>query len=199
MVPKQAVQDQGGVGWGVDGRPEHIKEAIKKSLSRLDVKQIQLYQLHAPDHRVPIKESIKALKELQDNGLIKHIGVSNFNLKQLKEAQTVTNIVSVQNHFNLANKRDEKELLPYLTENNIAYLPYFPLGSGRIIKDPKLMEIAQRINGTPSQIALGWIITKWPTAIPIPGTKNQLHLYENLKTTDVEIPEDLMEQLDSLY
>ena len=199
IATKAGCTRPGGVGWGTDGRPEHIKQAIHKSLGRLNTKKIELYQLHAPDPIIPVEESIKALKELQETGLIKHVGVSNFNLKQLREAQKITDVVSVQNHFNLANKKDEKELLPYLTENKIAYIPYFPIGSGRIIRDSRLIEIAQKINITPAQLALGWIITKWPTAIPIPGTTNHLHLYENLKTKDVEISEKIIKELDSLY
>lgn len=189
----------GGTGWGTDGNPEHIKKAIRDSLKRLDIKQVELYQLHAPDYRVPLRDSIKALKELQDNGFIKHIGVSNFSLIQLKEAQKYAEIVSVQNHFNLSQKKDEDELLPYLTDNKIAYIPYFPLGSGRIVKDPRIIEIAARVNMTPSQLALGWIITKWPTAIPIPGTRSQLHIYENLKAADIELDEETINELDSLY
>ncbi len=188
-----------GTGWRTDGRPEHIKEAIKGSLERLGVKQIFLYQLHAPDPKVPIKETLRAFKELQEQGLFKCIGVSNFNLEQLKEAQKTVEVVSVQNHYNLANKKDEEELLPYLTDNNIAYLPYFPLGSGRLLNERRVIEIAGKAVVTPSQLALSWILAKWPTAIPIPGTRNKQHLDENMKSADAEMDEKLINELDSLY
>ena len=187
-----------GVEWDTDGRAEHIKKAIHDSLRRLQMKQIFLYQLHAPDHRVPLQESITALKELQDSGVVKHLGVSNFNVKQVQEAQKIIEIVSVQNHFNLFHKQDERDLLPYLTKNNIAYIPYFPLGSGRVVQDKRLAEIAQKINATPAQVALAWILTKWPTAIPIPGTKRKEHMDENKNAARIELTEKIIKQLDTL-
>lgn len=188
-----------GYEWDTDGRPEHIVEAIKESLERLGLNRIYLYQLHAPDHRVPFIETIKAFQELQNQNLIKFIGLCNVSLKELKEAQKIIDVVSVQNHFNLSYKKDEKELLPYLTENNIAYIPYFPLGSGRLLRNPGLIKIANNLGVTPSQAALSWILSKWAVAIPIPGTKNKFHLDENIKAADVKLPEKTVEELDSLY
>src|SRR3990167_9029734 len=187
IATKAGCTRPGGIDWDTDGRPEHIKEAIYESLNRLQIKQIFLYQLHAPDYRVPFKETIKAFKELQDNGSIKHIGLCNVNLEQFIDAQKIVDVVSVQNHFNLAFKRDEDELLPYLTEYNIAFLPYFPLGSGRLLTNRELIEISKKINAAPAQIALSWILSKWPTAIPIPGTKNKKHFDENMKAAKVEL------------
>ena len=189
----------GGHDWDTDGRSVHLKQACTESLQRLGMKQIYLYQLHAPDHRVPFEESLHALKELQNTKLIKHIGLSNINLEQLWQAQKIITVVSVQNHFNLAHKGDEKELLPYLTQHKIAYIPYFPLGSGRLLKDTRLIRIAQELKLTPSQVALAWILQKWSTAIPIPGTKNKEHLMDNMKAAEVKLPEKVMEELDGLY
>ena len=188
-----------GHTWDTDGSHEHIKQGIKDSLQRLNIKQIYLYQLHAPDHRVPFQESILALKELQDKKLIKFIGLSNVDLSLLKEAQEIVNIVSVQNHFNLAFKKDEHELLPYLTENNIAYIPYFPLGGGRLLKNPKLINLAKELKLTTSQIALSWILNKWSIAIPIPGTKDKDHLNDNIKAAEIDLNEKTIEKLDSLF
>lgn len=187
-----------GIEWDTDGRAEHIKKAIHDSLRRLQLKQIELYQLHAPDHRVPLKESLMALKELQETGLVKHLGVSNFSLKQVQEAQKIIDIVSVQNHFNLFHKQDEQDLLPYLTKNNITYIPYFPLGSGRLLQNKKVQEIAKKAGCTPAQLALSWILHQWPTAIPIPGTRRKEHLDENRTAVDVELTEKVMEELDAL-
>ena len=188
-----------GIEWDTDGRPEHIKEAIQDSLKRLGVEKIWLYQLHAPDNKIPLKESLRAFKELQSQGLIEHIGVSNFSLQQLKEAQEIIEVVSVENHFNLAFKMDEQELLPYLGEQHIAYLPYFPLGAGRLLQTPKLIELSKQLEITQSQLALSWIISKWPTAIPIPGTTNKQHLLENMKASNIKLEKEIIEKLDGLY
>jgi len=199
IATKAGLTRPGGRGWDTDGRYEHIKEAIHDSLKRLNIKKIELYMLHSPDDKVPLKESLRAFKELQDQGLLKNIGVSNFSLEQLKEAQYIVDVVSVENHFSLSFKRDEKELLPYLTEEKIAYLPYFPLGSGKLLQDKKLKEISEELNLTPSQVALSWITTKWPTAIPIPGTQNKEHLLENIKAADIKLEKDIIKKLDGLF
>ncbi len=201
IATKAGCTRPGGYGWGTDGRPEHIKKAIHESLKRLDVKHIHLYQLHAPDHthRIPLKQSVNALKELQSVGLVKFIGLSNVSLEELREAEKIVEIVSVQNHYNIAFKRDEEELLPYLTRNNITYIPYFPLGSGRLLSDPKLKGVAQRSNITTSQICLAWMLNKWPTAIPIPGTKNKEHLDENIKAAEIELPQKVIKEINELY
>lgn len=199
IATKAGCTRPGGINWDTDGRPEHIKKAIEGSLERLKMKKIELYQFHAPDRKIPLKESIKAFKELQENGLIKNIGVSNFDLKQLKEAQKIINVVSVQNHFNLAYKRDEVDLLPYLRENNISFIPYFPLGSGRLLTEIKLMEIAGELNISVSQLALAWIINKWENAIPIPGTRNKKHLEENMKAIEIKLDEKIINEINNLF
>src|SRR3989338_768863 len=199
IATKAGCTRPGGYGWDTDGRPEHIKKAIEGSLKRLGAKKIELYMLHAPDHRVPFKESLKAFKELQEQGLVNKIGVSNFSLRQLKDARKIIEVVSVENHYNLDFRKDEKDLLPYLTENDIAYLAYFPLGSGKLSNDAKLSEIAKELGITGSQLALSWILSKWPTAIPIPGTKNKKHLLENIKAADIKLEKEIIGRLDKLF
>jgi len=199
IATKAGLKRPGGTGWHTFGNPDHIKEAIKGSLERLGVDKIELYMLHAPDPEIPLIDSLKAFKELQEEGLVKNIGVSNFSLKQLKEAQTLIKVVSVENHFSLSFKGDEQELLPYLTENKIAFLPYFPLSSGKLLQNEKLNEIAKELNLTSSQVALSWITTKWPTAIPIPGTQNKEHLLENIKAADITLDKETINKLDSLF
>ena len=188
-----------GYQWDTDGRPEHIREVVKESLERLNIKQIHLYQLHAPDHRVPFRDTIKIFKELQEQGLVKFIGLCNVSIQELQEAQKIIDVASVQNHYNLAFKRDEDLLLPYLTKNDIAFIPYFPLGSGRLLVNSQLIKISQKYGLTPSQLALSWILHKWPTAIPIPGTRNTLHLDENMKAAEIELQDKIVNELDSLY
>jgi len=198
IMTKAGCTRPGGTGWGTDGRPEHIKEAIHSSLKRLQIDKIELYMLHAPDDEVPFMDSLKAFKELQASGIVKNIGVSNFNLDQLKEAQKIVEVVSVENHFSLAHKNDETDLLPYLTEQKIAFLPYFPLSSGNLLQNKKLNEISKELNLKPSQVALSWITTKWPTAIPIPGTTSKEHLIENMKSVDIKLEKEIVEKLDNL-
>jgi len=199
IATKAGLSRPGGTGWHTFGNPDHIKEAITGSLKRLGVDKIELYMLHAPDPEIPLIDSLKAFKELQEQGLVKNIGVSNFSLEQLKEAQKLIKVVSVENHFSLSFKADEQELLPYLTENKIAFLPYFPLSSGKLLQNEKLNEIAKELNLTPSQVALSWITTKWPTAIPIPGTQNKEHLLENIKAADITLDKETINKLDSLF
>lgn len=199
VATKAGCTRPGGVGWDTDGRPDHIREAVRGSLARLGVKRIELYQLHAPDHRVPLRESMLAMRELQEEGLVKHIGVSNFSLAQLKEAQRLVDVVSVQNRYNIAFRRDERELLPYLTEHSIPYLPYFPLGSGQLLNQPAVRRIAERERITAAQLALAWILAKWPTAIPIPGTRSIKHLEENMKAGEVTLSERVVREIDGLY
>jgi len=199
IATKAGLSRPGGTGWHTFGKPDHIKEAIKGSLKRLGVDKIELYMLHAPDPEVPLIDSLKAFKDLQEQGLVNNIGVSNFSLEQLKEAQEIIKVVSVENHFSLSFKADEQELLPYLTENKIAFLPYFPLSSGKLLQNEKLNEMAKELNLTPSQVALSWITTKWPTAIPIPGTQNKEHLLENIKAADIKLEKETIEKLDGLF
>jgi len=199
IATKAGLKRPGGTAWDTFGNPEHIKEAIKGSLERLGMDKIELYMLHAVDPKVPLIDSLKAFKELQEQGLVKNIGVSNFSLEQLKEAQKLIKVVSVENHFSLSFKGDEQELLPYLTENKIAFLAYFPLSSGKLLQNEKLNEIAKELNLTPSQVALSWITTKWPTAIPIPGTQNKEHLSENIKAADIKLEKETINKLDSLF
>ena len=188
----------GGYGWDTDGSPAHLKKTIMESLKRLGLKQIFLYQLHAPDYRVPFESSIIALKELQEQGYIKHIGLCNVNLGQLEDAEKIVKVESVQNHFNLYHKMDEQELLPYLSKNKIAFLPYFPLGSGELLKEKRLISMSRKLNLTPAQICLAWIL-KWPNAIPIPGTRSKEHFNENMKAAEISLSEDAIEELDNLY
>jgi len=199
IATKAGLKRPGGTAWASHGNPDHIKEAINGSLERLGVDKIELYMLHAPDPEIPLIDSLKAFKELQEQGLVKNIGVSNFSLSQLKEAQKLIKVVSVENHFSLSFKGDEQELLPYLTENKIAFLAYFPLGSGKLLQNEKLNEIAKELNLTPSQVALSWITSKWPTAIPIPGTQNKDHLLENIKAADIKLDKEVIEKLDGLF
>ncbi|MEK6963798.1 MAG: aldo/keto reductase [Nanoarchaeota archaeon] len=206
ITTKAGCTRPGGVDWGLDGRPEHIKEAIKASLKRLGLKRIKLYQLHSPDPNVPFEDTVRAFKELHGKGLFEQFGLSNVSLEQLKIAQKIIPVVSVQNQFRVQYKKDEAELLPYLTKHNIAFLPYFPLGgnfngvaSPKLRQEPKLQEIAKKLKISVSQLCLAWILNKWPTAIPIPGTTSKEHLLENIQAAKIELPKEVIKKMDEMY
>jgi aryl-alcohol dehydrogenase-like predicted oxidoreductase len=180
--------------WGPSGRPEHLREACEGSLRRLRVDQIDLYQMHVPDSGVPYEESIGALKELQDEGKVRQIGVSNVDLDQLATARGIVDVVSVQNRFNLG-ERSSAELLAACQEDGIAFIPWFPLNAGALAEPGGVAtEIAARHDATPAQIALAWLL-QTPTTLPIPGTASIEHLEENLTAPSLELSDEEMAEL----
>jgi aryl-alcohol dehydrogenase-like predicted oxidoreductase len=166
--------------WVPDGRPEHLREFCEASLARLRLERIDLYQLHTPDPKVPIEESIGAIAELRAQGKIRHIGVSNFSVEQIEAARRIAPIVSVQNHYNLAY-RESEPVVEYCTANGLGFIPFFPLGYGNLIRTGKrLREVAGRTGFTPSQVALAFLLMRSPVMLPIPGTSSVAHLEENI-------------------
>ncbi|TMK28844.1 MAG: aldo/keto reductase, partial [Actinobacteria bacterium] len=167
--------------WEVDGRPEHLKEACEASLRRLRLERIDLYQLHGPDSNVPIEESVGALAELQREGKIRHIGVSNVDENQLARAQTAATIVSVQNQYNIADRTSEP-VLRACEREGIVFLPYFPIGAGWRAATPSdaVARVAEKHGATSHQVALAWLLRHSPLTVPIPGTSSLSHLEENV-------------------
>jgi pyridoxine 4-dehydrogenase len=191
--------------WVPDCSPQHLKDAIEGSLDRLRLRQIDLYQLHTVDQLVPFEDSLRALKELQGEGKIRHIGVSNVSLAQLKAALEIVHVVSVQNHYNVANRSSE-DVLQECERLGIAFLPYFPLGGGGwttednlTTTDSPLSAIAKKHNVTPGQIALAWLLHHSPVIIPIPGTASLDHLEENTQAIDIELCSDEVAQIEQLF
>jgi pyridoxine 4-dehydrogenase len=184
--------------WVLNGRPEHLKQACEDSLRRLRLDRIDLYQLHAIDPNVPLAESLGALKDLQDQGKVRHIGVSNFNARQLDEARGVVDVVSVQNRYSLSD-RGSQDVLDACEQHGIAFLPYFPLAAGRLTTaaQGELAEIAQAHDATPGQIALAWLLQSSPNTIPIPGTSSGVHLEENVAAARLELSSAEMAALDA--
>jgi aryl-alcohol dehydrogenase-like predicted oxidoreductase len=181
--------------WEPDGRPEHLREACEGSLQRLRVDRIDLYQFHVPDRKVPYEESIGALKELQDEGKIHLIGVSNVSTEQLGQARAIVDVVSVQNRFNLTDRATEDEL-EQCEQDGLGFIPWFPLAVGRLARPGgPLDEIAHAHNAAPSQIALAWLLQRSPVMLPIPGTSSVTHLEENVAGAGIELTEDEMETL----
>jgi aryl-alcohol dehydrogenase-like predicted oxidoreductase len=165
--------------WDEDGRPAHLRRAVEGSLKRLRLERIDLYQLHAPDPKVPFAESVGALAEMRQAGKIRHVGVSNVDVAQLEEARKIVPIVSVQNEYNLENRSCEA-VLAACERLGIAFLPWYPLGAGTALKSSKVKALAKKIQATPAQVALAWLLSKSPMMLPIPGTNDLKHLEENV-------------------
>ena len=177
--------------WDPDGRPEHLKRALEGSLKRLKTDCIDLYQLHAPDPKVPFADSVGALADGQKAGKIRHVGVSNVSVEQLEEARRICTIVSVQNEYNLENRSSEA-VLKACERLGIAFLPWYPLAAGGVLKEHKLRAVAKRLKVGPAQVALAWLMAKSPVMLPIPGTSSIAHLEENMKAASLTLSaEDL--------
>jgi aryl-alcohol dehydrogenase-like predicted oxidoreductase len=197
IATKGGLERTGPNQWPRNGRPEHLRRACEGSLRRLRLEQIDLYQLHAPDPKVPYEESVGALKELQDEGKIRHIGVSNVRLAQLEVARGIVEVASVQNRYSLTDRGSE-DVLERCERDGLAFIPYFPLGAGRIAAEGVLSEIARSRDATPYQVALAWLLARSPNMIPIPGTKSQQHLEENVAAAGLELEPGEVEALSHL-
>jgi len=184
--------------WAVDCRPAHLRRVCEESLKRLRLDRIELYQLHTIDHRVPIEESVGALADLQREGKISHIGVSNVSAAELARARAMAEIVSVQNAYNLRD-RSSDGLIDICADAGIAFIPYYPLAKGRLAGGPgsPLDRIAERHHATPRQIALAWLLHRAPVMLPIPGTSSIAHLEENLTAASIRLTAEEFQILDS--
>jgi pyridoxine 4-dehydrogenase len=180
----------------VDARPERLKECCEASLRRLRLERIDLYQLHAPDPSVPLVDSLGALTELQREGKVRHIGISNVSLDQLELARGVVEVVSVQNRYSLAERQHSEAVLEACEQEGIAFMPWFPLGDGRLAsRGGPLERIARTHGATPAQVALAWLLRHSPVIVPIPGTSSVEHLEENLAASEVALHAEEMELL----
>ncbi|HXF65801.1 MAG TPA: aldo/keto reductase [Burkholderiales bacterium] len=177
--------------WEEDGRPAHLRRAVDGSLKRLRLERIDLYQLHAPDPKVPFAESVGALAQLQRAGKIRHLGLSNVGVRQLEQARAIAPIVSVQNEYHLGN-RESEPVLAACEKAGIAFIPWFPLGAGRVLRCARVRRVAARRGATPAQIALAWLLARSPAVLPIPGTSSIAHLEENAAAAGLRLaPGDL--------
>jgi aryl-alcohol dehydrogenase-like predicted oxidoreductase len=193
IATKGGLTRQGPGIWTPDGSPGHLREALEGSLKRLKLKTIDLYQFHRPDPKVPFEDSVRALVELQQSGKIRHLGLSNVTVDQIKIAQTMTDIVSVQNRYNAGASEASEEVLQYCQSQGIAFIPYFPIGGDGTNLD-MLGGVASKHNATVRQIALAWLLTHSPAMLPIPGTSSIEHLEENIAAAGIKLDdEDLVE------
>jgi pyridoxine 4-dehydrogenase len=182
--------------WRPDGRPEQLRKACENSLRRLRLDRIDLYQLHTVDSVVPIEESVGALEELRTEGKIRLVGVSNIDRSELQRARAVAPVVSVQNRFNLADRRSDP-VLEACERDGLAFIAWAPRGPSDDARlGDALTRIAAARGATPSQIALAWLLARSPAMLPIPGTRSLEHLEENVAAADVELTRDEMDELE---
>ncbi len=189
---------QGPGVWTVVGHPAYLTQQVELSLRHLKVDRIDLIQLHRIDPAVPLADQLGAFKELQDQGKVRHIGLSEVSVEELKAARAIVDVVSVQNLYNLTTRRSQ-DVLDYATAENIAFIPWFPLATGDLAApDSPVADIARELGATPSQVALAWLLQKSPVVLPIPGTKSVEHLTENMGAAAVTLSAEDMARLDAL-
>ena len=195
IATKGGLRRTGPGQWPEDARPERLRECCEGSLRRLKLDRIDLYQLHAPDPEVPLEDSLGALKELQDEGKIRHIGVSNVSAEQLERARAVVDVVTVQNRYNLVDRHAE-DVLDACDAAGIGFIPWFPLATGDLARPGgPLDELARAHDATPGQLAIAWLLERSPVVLPIPGTASEQHLEENVAAGELRLGRQELERL----
>lgn len=181
--------------WVENGRPDHLRSACEGSLRRLRRDRIDLYQLHRIDPKVPAGDQFGALRDLQSEGKIRHIGLSEVSVSQIRHARTEVTVATVQNRYSLADRGSE-EVLKYCEKENIGFIPWFPLAAGRLSgTDSTVARLAGQWKATPSQVALAWLLARSRVMLPIPGTSKIRHLEENVAAAGLQIDENTMREL----
>jgi pyridoxine 4-dehydrogenase len=172
--------------WDADCRPEKLRKDLEGSLKRLKLERIDLYQLHTVDSKVPFELSVGTLADMQREGKVRHVGLSNVTVKQIEMGRQIVPIVSVQNRYSL-NDRGSENVLLHCEKHGIAFLPWYPLGDGSALKVGKVKKLAEKLKATPAQIAIAWLLKKSPVMLPIPGTGNLAHLEENVAAAKLQL------------
>jgi pyridoxine 4-dehydrogenase len=183
--------------WEPVGRPEYLRQCVLMSLRRLGLERIDLWQLHRIDSKTSQDEQFQVIADMQKEGLIRHVGLSEVSIEQIEAAQKYFPVVSVQNLYNLVYRQSE-DVLNYCERENIAFIPWFPLAAGGLSKAGRFSTIAERLNATPSQIALAWVLKRSPVMLPIPGTGSLSHLEENTAGALLELSDEDFQTLDAL-
>ncbi len=187
IATKGGLTRSGPEKWAPVGRPEYLRQCVEMSLRRLKVDRIDLYQLHRIDPKVPVAETLGALKELQKAGKIRHIGLSEVSVVEIEQAKKTATIVSVQNLYNLGNRQSEA-VLDYCGKHALGFIPWFPLAAGDMARPGgALDQAAHRHGATLSQLALAWLLHRSPVMLPIPGTSSVAHLEENVGAASLEL------------
>ncbi|MGA3169775.1 MAG: aldo/keto reductase [Chthoniobacteraceae bacterium] len=197
IATKGGLTRQGPNEWLPVGRPEYIRQCVEMSLRRLKLERIDLYQLHRIDPKVPVEETLGALKDLQQAGKIRHIGLSEVAPAEIDRARKVARIVSVQNEYNIANRKSEKTL-EYCEKNDMAFIPWFPMAAGDLARPGgPLDDTAKRHGATISQLALAWLLRHSPVMLPIPGTSSVEHLEENTAAAELHLDDEEWEAIEA--
>ncbi|MGH3049909.1 MAG: aldo/keto reductase [Gaiellaceae bacterium] len=181
--------------WHSVGRPAYLRQSAEMSLRRLGLERIELFQLHRIDPEVPLEEQVGVLVDLRSEGKIRHIGLSNVSVEELRLAQALAPIVTVQNLYNVAN-RESEDVLEICDAEGIGFIPWFPIATGELAQPGgPLDEIAKELGVTPAQLALAWLLRRSPVVLPIPGTSTVSHLEENVAAAAVELDDGQLERL----
>jgi aryl-alcohol dehydrogenase-like predicted oxidoreductase len=201
IATKGGITRQGPAKTEYVGRAGYLIQCVEMSLRRLKLERIELYQLHRIDPRTTLEESLGALKQMQDQGKIRHIGLSEVTPAEIEQAQKIVPIVSVQNRYSLADRRHE-QTLTWCEQQGIAFLPWYPIAAGKLLKPDQpfaqtLAELAKRYNSTPAQLSIAWLLHRSPVMLPIPGTSQVKHLEENITAASIQIASDEWAQLES--
>jgi aryl-alcohol dehydrogenase-like predicted oxidoreductase len=191
IATKGGLTRPGPSRWVPNCRPEHLKQALEGSLKRLRLERIDLYQLHTVDPKVPLEDSVGALKQMQDAGKIRHIGLSNINRAEIDRARKIVPIVSVQNRYNIEDRKSE-DVLVYCEKEMLGFLPWFPIGGGGVLKPKNPLNAAAKAHDVSViQVALAWLLQRSPVMLPIPGTASLAHLEENMAAVRLKLtPEE---------
>jgi len=184
--------------WAENGNPKHLREACEGSLRRLKLDRIDLHQLHRIDSKYPAEDQLGVLKDLQSEGKIKHVGLSEVSVTQIQQSQKIVPIVSVQNRYSVTDRGSE-DVLKFCEKENIGFIPWFPLAAGKLSAAASaLNKDAEELGMSPSQLALAWLLWRSPVMLPIPGTSRVDHLEENVATASLKVPEEVLQQLAKL-
>ena len=187
IATKAGLTRQGPDQWLPVARPEYLQQQVEMSLRRLKVERIDLWQLHRIDPKVPVEESLGVIKKLQEQGKIKHVGLSEVKPHEIDQARKVIDIVSVQNLYNLSDRTHE-DVVDYCTKHNLGFIPWFPVASGKLAQPGGKLDAAAKKHGaTVSQLSLAWLLHRSPVMLPIPGTSSVQHLEENIAAADVKL------------
>jgi len=196
IATKGGLTRQGPNLWTPVGRAEYLRQQVEMSLRRLKLERIDLYQLHRFDPKVPVEESLGELKKMQEEGKIRHIGISETSVAEFQQAQKIVNVVSIQNQYNISDRQHE-DVVAYCTKNKIVFIPWFPLAAGELTKYGSVLDrLATAHKVTKSQIALAWLLRRSPEMLPIPGTSQVSHLEQNVAAAELKLEESGWQSLE---
>jgi pyridoxine 4-dehydrogenase len=197
IATKGGFTRQGPDQWQPNGRPEYLVQQVEMSLRLLRTNTIDLWQLHRIDPQVPVEESLAPVAKLQEQGKIRHVGLSEVKPKEIDQARKVIDIVSVQNMYNVSERQHE-DALQYCEKNDLAFIPWFPVAAGKLAKPGgKLDELAKRHGATVSQLSIAWLLHRSPVMLPIPGTSSVAHLEENMKAAEISLSNAEMQEIEA--